>query len=60
MRTPELPLISVSASWGAGGDALGECAGCTEVVRYEPESLLPGRPLLCRPCGLAALGLGGF
>jgi hypothetical protein len=60
VRTPEFPVVPVVASWGAGGDALGECSGCAEVVGYEPESLTPGRPLLCRPCGLAALGLAGF
>ena len=60
MRTPEFPVIPLTATWGAGGDALGECSRCTEVVRYEPESLTHGRPLLCRPCGLAALGLAGF
>jgi len=60
VRTPESPVIPFAASWGARGIALGECTGCTEVVRYEPESLTPGRPLLCRPCGLAALGLAGF
>ena len=60
MRTPEFPVLPVALGWGAGGDALGECHGCADVVRYEPESLSPGQPLLCRPCGLAALGLTGF
>ena len=59
MRTPEIPVVPVASRWGFGDDALGECGDCSDVVLYEPERLAPGRPLLCGPCGLAALGLAG-
>jgi hypothetical protein len=60
VRTPEFPVVPAVTGWGSTGDALGECGGCAEVLRYDPENLAPGRPLLCRDCGLAALGLAGF
>ena len=60
MRTPEIPVVPVASRREAGDDALGECTACADVVLYEPERLSPGRPLLCSPCGLAALGLAGF
>jgi hypothetical protein len=60
VRTPESLVVPVVADWGAGGDAVGECGGCADVVRYDPEALGPGAAVLCRSCGLAALGLAGF
>jgi hypothetical protein len=60
VRTPEPPVLPAVGGWCSTGHALGECSGCADVVRYEPETLTPGWPLLCRDCGPAALGLAGF
>ena len=61
MRTPDFPLVPAATVWsGEHGDAVGECARCTAVTAYDPESVGQGRRPLCRPCGLAALGLAGF
>ena len=40
----------------ADREAVGECARCTAVVRYDPEAQGPATALVCRGCGLAALG----
>jgi len=60
VRTPESPVLAVVPGWGSSGDALGDCSSCAGVVSYDPEALAPGAALLCRDCGLAALGLAGF
>ena len=60
MRTPD-PVVPLAAGWATSdGEALGECAHCAVVVRYDPEVQGLGSSLLCRGCGLAALGLDGF
>jgi hypothetical protein len=61
VRTPESSLVPALPGWsGEPGEALGECTGCAAVTAYDPEAMAPGSTLLCRPCGLAALGLAGF
>ena len=61
MRTPEFPLVPALPGWSSEhGEAVGECTRCAAVTAYDPEALRPGSSLLCRPCGLAALGLAGF
>ena len=57
MPTPESPVVP---GWGSSGDAVGDCSGCAGVVRYDPEAGAAGAALLCRACGLAALGVAGF
>lgn len=62
MRTPESPVVPPPARGvlAVDGEALGECGSCAAVVAYDPEGMPPGAGVLCRTCGWAALGLGGW